>query len=121
MKVARIIFGSIYLLGAIFNIYLVTTQGWEAHIPFAEDTFWPAYRDAWVAIAVPNIEIVVSLLILFEICLGLLFILSRRYLKSAFILGIIFCLASMPAMLEAIYTNLPLAVIQALLLWRLHR
>ena len=48
----------------------------------------------------------------------LLFIIKRKYLKLALILGILFCLASMPTMVQAIYTNLPLALIQAFLLWR---
>ena len=71
-----------------------------------------------MAIAAPNIIIIVVLLIAFEIGLGLLFILQRKYLKIALILGIMFCLASMLTMVEAIYTNLPLALIQAFLLWK---
>jgi len=71
-----------------------------------------------MAIAAPNITLIVILLIAFEISLGLLFIISRKYLKIALILGILFCLASMPTMVQAIYTNLPLALIQAFLLWR---
>jgi hypothetical protein len=59
-----------------------------------------------------------GLLIAFEIILGLLFIVRRRYLKVALILGILFCLASMPTMIQAIYTNLPLALIQAFMLWK---
>ena len=118
MNVARIIFGIIYLLGAGFNIFIVLTQGWQSYIGFADATFFPWYREAWMAVAAPNITIIVVLLIAFEIGLGLLFILKRQYLKIALILGTLFCLASMPTMVEAIYTNLPLALIQAFLLWR---
>ena len=118
MSVARIIFGTIYLLGAGFNIFIVVTQGWQSYIGFADATFFPWYREAWMAVAAPNITIIVVLLIAFEIGLGLLFILKRQYLKIALILGTLFCLASMPTMVEAIYTNLPLALIQAFLLWR---
>jgi len=39
-------------------------------------------------------------------------------MKIALVLGIIFCLGIMPVMVEAIYTNLPLALIQAFLLWK---
>ena len=118
MNVARIIFGIIYLLGAIANITLVTMNGSQSYIGFADETFFPWYREAWMAIAAPNITLIVILLIAFEISLGLLFILKRKYIKMAFILGILFCLASMPTMVQAIYTNLPLALIQAFLLWR---
>ena len=117
MNVARIIFGIIYLLGAGFNIFLVVTEGWQIYIGFADETFLPFYREAWMAVATPNITLIVMLLIVFEISLGLLFILERKYLKIALILGILFCLASMPTMVQAIYTNASLALIQAFLLW----
>jgi len=118
MNIARIIFGIIYLLGAGFNIFIVTTQGWQTYIGFADATFFPWYREAWMAVAAPYITLIVILLIVFEISLGLLFIIKRKYLKVALILGTLFCLASMPTMIEAIYTNLPLALIQAFLLWK---
>ena len=98
MNAARMIFGIIYLLGAPFNIFIVVTQGWQAYIGFADDTFLPFNREAWMAIAAPRIILIVVLLIAFEIGLGLLFIIRRRYLKIALILGTLFCLASMPAM-----------------------
>ena len=118
MNIARIAFGIIYLLGAGFNIFLVVTEGWQIYIGFADETFFPWYREAWMAIAAPNITLIVILLIAFEISLGLLFIIKRKYMRIALILGILFCLASMPTMVEAIYTNLSLALVQAVLLWR---
>ncbi|MFC2060087.1 hypothetical protein ACFLTZ_03200 [Chloroflexota bacterium] len=118
MNIARFIFGSIYLLGAGFNIFIVATQGWQTYIGFADATFFPWYREAWIAVATPNITLIVILLITFEISLGLLFIIKRKYLKIALTLGTLFCLASMPTMGEAIYTNLPLVLIQAFLLWK---
>ncbi len=118
MNVARIIFGIIYLLGAGFNTFIVVTEGWQVYIGFADETFFSFYREAWMAVAAPNITLIVILLIAFEISLGLLFIIKRKYMKIALILGILFCLASMPRMIQAIYTNLPLALIQAFLLWK---
>jgi len=118
MNVARIIFGIIYLLGAGFNTFLVVTEGWQIYIGFTDETFFPLYREAWMTIAAPNITLIVVLLIAFEISLGLLFIISRKYMKIALILGILFCLASMPTMVQAIYTNAPLALIQGFLLWK---
>ena len=118
MNVARVIFGIIYLLGAGFNIFIITTQGWQTYVGFADETFLPFYREAWMAVAAPNIILIVILLIAFEISLGLLFIIKRKYLKIALILGALFCLASMPTMVEAIYTNLPLALIQTFMLWK---
>ena len=71
-----------------------------------------------MAIAAPNITLIIGLLIAFENSIGQLYMLKRKYLILALILGILFCLASMPTMIEAIYTNLPLALIQAFLLWK---
>ena len=118
MNIARTVFGIIYLLGAIANITLVTINGSQSYIGFADTTFFPWYREAWMAVAAPNITLIVVLLIIFEISLSLLFIIKRKYLKIALILGILFCLVSMPTMVQAIYTNLPLALIQAFLLWK---
>jgi hypothetical protein len=118
MNIARIIFGIIYLLGAIANITLVTINGVQSYIGFADASFFPWYREAWMAVAAPNITLIVVLLIAFEICLGLLFIIRRKYLKIALLLGILFCLASMPTMVEAIYTNLSLTLIQAFMFWK---
>ena len=117
MKAARIVFGIIYLLGAAFNIFTVATTGFQPYTVFPEATFWPWYYAAWQAVAVPNITLIVILLICFEVGLGLLFLLDRQRLWLALLLGTLFCLASMPVMVEAIYTNLPLALIQAFLLW----
>jgi len=118
MNIARFIFGTIYLLGAIANITLATINGSQSYIGFADASFFPWYREAWMAVAASNITLIVVLLIAFEILLGLLFIIRRKYLKIALILGILFCLASMPTMVQAIYTNLPPALIQAFLLWK---
>ena len=52
----------------------------------------------------------------YEITVGLLFIINRKYMKIALIMGIIFCLGTTPVMIEAVYTNVPLALIQAFLL-----
>ena len=63
MNIARIIFGIIYLLGAIANIMLVTINGSQSYIGFADATFFPWYREAWMAVAAPNITLIVILLI----------------------------------------------------------
>ena len=118
MNIARYIFGVLFLLRAAANTVLVVINGSESYIAFADASVFHWYYDAWMAVAAPNITLIVILLIIFEVCLGLLFMIRRKYLKIALVLGILFCLASMPVMVQAIYTNLPLALIQAILLWR---
>jgi hypothetical protein len=118
MNIARYIFGTLFLIGAIVNTTLVAINGSESYKAFADASFFAWYYDAWMAVATPNITLIVILVIVFEVCLGLLFLIRRKYLKIALVLGILFCLASMPTMVQAIYTNLPLALIQGFLLWK---
>jgi len=118
MNVARIIFGIFFLLGALTNILLASINGVESYHAFADETFWPWYLDVWQTIVVPYMLLFIVLTVAYEITMGLLFIINRKYLKIALILGIIFCLGTTPVMIEAIYTNIPLALIQAFMLWK---
>ena len=118
MNVARIIFGIIYLLGAATNTLLASINGVESYHAFADETFWPWYLDAWQTIVVPYMLLFIILTVAFEVTLGLLFIINRKYLKIALVLGIIFCLGTTPVMIQAIYTNIPLVLIQAFMLWK---
>lgn len=118
MNVARIIFGIIFLLGAITNILLASINGVESYKAFADNTFFLWYYDTWQAIVVPYVLLFIVLTIAYEITMGLLFIINRRYLKVALIMGIVFCLGTTPVMIQAIYTNIPLVLIQAFMLWR---
>jgi hypothetical protein len=118
MNIARIIFGVLYLAGAVFNTIWPILNGVESYHDFFDATWIPFYLEAWEAIVIPNMLLFIILTVIFEVALGVLFIINRKYLKIALILGIIFCLGVMPVMVEAIYTNLPLAIIQAFLLWK---
>jgi len=118
MTVARIIFGIIYLGGAVANTTLVILNGPESYDVFADAALLSFYRDAWASVAVPNMTLFVSLLILAELTVGLLFLLRRRFLVIALALGGIFCLGTVPFSLQVLSTNLPLGLIQVFLLWK---
>ena len=118
MNIARIIFGIIYLLGAVTNITLTVINGPESYHSFADNTFFPGYLDAWQTIVVPYMLLFIVLTVAYEITMGLLFTINRKYMKIALIMGIIFCLGTTSIMVEAIYTNVPLALIQVFLLWK---
>jgi hypothetical protein len=60
MNMARIVFGVIYLLGAIANITLVIMNGPQSYIGFADDSFFPWYRELWMTVAAPNITVIVG-------------------------------------------------------------
>ena len=117
MNVARIIFGVIYLIGAVANLVMVIMSP-EIYYAFADGTFVQFYREAWNTVVVPNLFFFIALTIIFEITLGLLFLISRRFSKIALIFGIIFCLGLVPFGIEFVYGNIPLALIQGFLLWK---
>jgi len=117
VNVARIIFGVIYLIGAVANLVMVIMSP-EIYYAFADGAFVQFYREAWNTVVVPNLFFFIALTIIFEITLGLLFLISRRFLKIALIFGIIFCLGLVPFGIEFVYGNIPLALIQGFLLWK---
>ena len=117
MNIARIIFGIIYLIGAVANLVMVIMNP-EIYHAFADGAFVQFYREAWNTVVVPNLSLFIALTIIFEIALGLLFLISRRFLKIALIFGIIFCLGLVPFGKEFVYGNIPLALIQAFFLWK---
>jgi len=96
MNIARIVFGILYLGGAIANTTLTVLNGPEFYHSFADWALIPFYREAWAAVVIPNMTLFIALLIAFEISLGLLFIIKRRFMKIALVLGIIFCLGTTP-------------------------
>ncbi|MFC2060869.1 hypothetical protein ACFLTZ_07315 [Chloroflexota bacterium] len=50
MNIARIVFGIIYLLGAIANSTLVIINGSQSYIGFADASFYFWYREAWMVL-----------------------------------------------------------------------
>ena len=117
-KTARILFGILYLGGAITNITLTVLNSPQFYYGFADRALIPFYRDAWMALVVPNMTLFISLLVLFEMSLGLLFLVKRQLLWIALLVGALFCLGTAPFGIEAVYTNIPLGLIQLFLLWR---
>lgn len=118
MKIARIVFGIMYLGGALANITLTLLNSPQSYNTFADKALIPFYREAWAALAIPNMTLFISLLIAYEIALGLLFLVRRRFLTIALAGGALFCLGTVPFSLQVLSTNLPLGLIQVFLLWR---
>ena len=118
MNIARIAFGILYLGGALANIILTVLNSPQSYHSFADEALIPFYREAWAALVIPNMTLVISLLIVYEITLGLLFLIKRRFVKIGLVGGAIFCLGTVPFSLQVLSTNLPLGLIQAFLLWK---
>ena len=118
MNIVRIVFGVVYLGGALANITLTVLNSPQSYNGFADQALIPLYREAWAALIIPNMTLFISLLIAAEITLGLLFLLRRRFLAPALAGGALFCLGTVPFSLQVLSTNLPLGLIQAFLLWK---
>ena len=118
MNAARIIFGIIYLGGAATNIAFLLLYGPELYYAFADRAIFTFYIELWRAVAVPNMIHFIYLLLFYELTMGLMFVANRKFMRPALVMGIVFCLATAPVMPEAIYINIPLALIQGFLLWR---
>jgi hypothetical protein len=117
MKIVRIVFGLIYLGGALANIMLTHFNGPDSYHSFADNALLGFYRDAWAGLVIPNMTLFIVLLIAFEVTLGLLFLSSRRFLKIALAAGILFCWGTVPFGTKVLISNLPLGIIQGILLW----
>jgi len=117
MKIARILFGLMYLGGAVANITLTVLNGPDSYHSFADNALLSFYRDAWANVVIPNMTLFIALLIAYELTLGILFLSSRRFLKIALAGGIIFCWATVPFSTQVLISNLPLGIIQAILVW----
>jgi hypothetical protein len=106
-----------YLGGALANIMLTHFNGPESYHSFADSALLGFYRDAWANLAIPNMMLFIVLLVAFELTLGLLFLGSRRFLKIALAVGILFCWGTVPFGTKVLISNLPLGIIQGILLW----
>jgi len=94
MKIVRIVFGLLYLGGALTNIALTVLNSPQSYHPFADEALISFYREAWAALIIPNMMLFISLLIAYEITLGLLFLTGRRFLRIALVGGSLFCLGT---------------------------
>lgn len=117
MKIARIVFGLMYLGGALANIMLTHFNGPDSYHSFADNALLGFYRDAWAGLVVPNMMLFIVLLVAFELTLGLLFLGSRRSLRIALAAGILFCWITVPFSTKVLISNLPLGIIQGIFLW----
>ena len=103
MNIARTVFGILDLGGALANIVLIMLSSPQSYNGFADRALIPFYREAWSALITPNMTLFIPLLIAVEITLGLLFLLSWRFLTMALVGGALFCLGTVPFSLQVRY------------------
>lgn len=115
MNLARKLFGTIYLIGAVANLIMIIFQP-EIYKSFANLALIPFYQNTWNSIVIPNLYIFVGLTIAFEIGLGTLFLAGRRFLLAAYLISLGFNICLIPFGLTFLYSNGVLVLVQVYLL-----
>ena len=75
-NILRIIFGLFYLAAATFN-FTYTLRIPQPFDAFVENALIPFYKDFLLSVVVPNSDLIILLVVVFEIAVGVL-ILSKR-------------------------------------------
>jgi hypothetical protein len=114
--VARRAYGLFFLLMAAVNVVMAASD-LAVYGTFADEAFLAAYRELWVSVVAPNLEVLVPALIAFELAVGLTLWFARaRALRVALWLTVAFQLALVPANPYAAW-NLLLVLFPLGLLW----
>jgi len=111
MNFSRRLFGFIYLVGAIANVAMIVFSP-EIYKDFAAQALIPFYQNAWNSLVVPNLYVFVSLTIVFEVGLGLLFLRGRRFLGLAYLVSLGFNIGLIPFGWTFFYSNGVLVLVQ---------
>jgi hypothetical protein len=114
--VARRAYGLFFLLMAAVNVVMAASD-LAVYGTFADGAFLAAYRELWASIVAPNLEVLVPVLIAFELAVGLTLWWARAHaLRVALWLAVAFQLALVPANPYAA-SNLLLVLFPLGLLW----
>jgi hypothetical protein len=114
--IARRAYGAFLVAMAAVNVVLAASD-LQQYSAFADEALLPLYRDLWATVVTPNVEVLVPLLIGFELAVGLTLWWARaRALRVALWLVVAFHLALVPANPYAAW-NLLLVLVPLGLLW----
>jgi hypothetical protein len=113
---ARRTYGAFFVAMAAVNVVLAASD-LALYADFADEALLAAYRELWASVVTPNVEVLVAVLIAFELAAGLTLWWARaRALRVALWLVVAFHLALAPANAYAAW-NLLLVLIPLGLLW----
>mgnify|MGYP005850098689 CR=1 FL=1 len=86
---ARVFFALWYLFGWTTHLWMVTQRP-QDYALFGRTALFPWFRDLWLALVQPNIIAFASLLIVFELSVGILMLSRGRWVKLALVGSITF-------------------------------
>ena len=120
-NILRIIFGLFYLAAAVFNFTYTLRHPQQLRLfydSFAENALIPFYKDFILSVVVPNSDLIILMVVVFEIVVGILILSKRIFVKVGLSLGILWTLFFVPilAVGPPMLTNLILASLQVFLL-----
>jgi hypothetical protein len=114
--VARRAYGAFFVAMAAVNVVLAASD-LDLYRGFADEAFLDLYRQAWASVVSPHVEVLVPLLIAFELAVGVTLWWARaRALRVTLWLVVAFHLALVPANAYAAW-NLLLVLLPLGLLW----
>lgn len=114
-NLSRLFVGGVFIVSSGINVF-VTLPRPEYYSLFADMALFPSYANMVRQIAVPNAMLISTLLVLYELTIGLLMLSKGRRVAVGVAGAVLFLLAITPAM--GLYTlgNIVLAGLVALLL-----
>jgi len=86
---ARVFFALWYLGGAIFHVYLGTTNP-RGYAPFGQTILIPQLRELWYGFMLPQMRIFAYLLAAFEMVVGLLILSKGKWVKLGLTASLLF-------------------------------
>jgi len=94
-NVARLLFALAFFVGAVANTVMLLASP-DIYVGFADLSFFRFYRSLWRNLVVPRLGIWVTLVIVFEIALGVLLLAPDPYAHLGLILAAAFALFLVP-------------------------
>lgn len=94
-EIFRLIFSIIFLLGSITNLFLLLTNP-GLYTSFADLSLLETYITTWSDIVVPNINIMILMVAIFEFVLAFLIASKERAVHAGLILAVIFMVFLVP-------------------------
>jgi uncharacterized membrane protein YphA (DoxX/SURF4 family) len=92
LRTARFAMAALYLVaGAAVNLFFLLRG--DDYAEFARGSYLPFVRDTWASLVVPNHDAFISVLIVFEVAVGVLVLLGGRRTQLAYAAAILFHVA----------------------------
>lgn len=94
-EIGRCIFAAIFLVDAVANALIIIFNP-GIYRTLADVAIVDFYRDAWMAVVLPNVQLVIGLVVVFELALAVLLILKGAAVRIGLVAAAAFTLMLVP-------------------------